>query len=140
MSITTAPASSAEAIHSRGSGTRHARSRFAVSPVAPQPEPQNLTRVKAEVGQRWPTTSLLDILKEAALRIGFTQRFSSVTAHDALDPATLQKRLLLCLYGLGTNTGLKAVSAGDHGASYCDLKRNMAAVGSITWPKLKQAR
>jgi TnpA family transposase len=101
--------------------TRHEQSRFVVSPLAPQPEPQNLTRVKAEVGQRWPTTSLLDILKEAALRIGFTNRFSSVTAHEALDPATLQQRLLLCLYGLGTNTGLKAVSAGDHGAAYRDL-------------------
>ncbi|NNJ12344.1 Tn3 family transposase, partial [Chloroflexales bacterium ZM16-3] len=101
--------------------TRHARSRFVVSPLAPQPEPQNLTRVKAEVGHRWPTTSLLDILKEAALRIGFTNRFSSVTAHEALDPATLQQRLLLCLYGLGTNTGLKAVSASDHGAAYRDL-------------------
>ena len=38
-----------------------------------------------------------------------------------LDRDTLQKRLILALYGLGTNTGLKRVSAGDHGESYKDL-------------------
>jgi TnpA family transposase len=34
----------------------------------------------------------------------------------------LQKRLLLCLFGLGTNTGLTSVSMGNHGASYDHLK------------------
>jgi hypothetical protein len=37
------------------------------------------------------------------------------------DPAMLQKRLLLCLYGLGTNTGLKRVSSGAGAESYPDL-------------------
>jgi TnpA family transposase len=37
------------------------------------------------------------------------------------DPAMLQKRLLLCLYGLGTNTGLKRVSSGTGAESYSDL-------------------
>jgi TnpA family transposase len=39
-----------------------------------------------------------------------------------LDRDVLQKRLLLCLYALGTNTGLKRVSAGDHGETYKDLQ------------------
>ena len=34
---------------------------------------------------------------------------------EVLDREELQKRLLLCLYGLGTNTGLKRVSASDTG-------------------------
>ncbi len=34
----------------------------------------------------------------------------------------LQKRLLLCLYGLGTNVGLKRVAAGDAGSTYSDLR------------------
>ena len=38
-----------------------------------------------------------------------------------MDPTTLQKRLLLCLYGLGTNTGLKRVSSGAGAESYTDL-------------------
>src|SRR6266536_1363064 len=33
----------------------------------------------------------------------------------------LATRLLLCLYALGTNIGLKRMSAGDHGVSYNDL-------------------
>ena len=34
----------------------------------------------------------------------------------------LQKRLLLCLYALGTNTGLKAMSNVDLGSAYSDLR------------------
>lgn len=92
-----------------------------VSPSEPLPEPPHLERLKGELGQRWPMTSLLDILKETDLRVGFTAAFTSVASREVLDRDTLQKRLLLCLYGLGTNTGLKRVSAGDHGESYRDL-------------------
>ena len=35
--------------------------------------------------------------------------------------SVLQPRLLLCLYGLGANTGLKRMSAGELGVSYKDL-------------------
>ena len=38
-----------------------------------------------------------------------------------LDRATLQPRLLRCLYGLGTNAGLKRVLAGDPSFNYHDL-------------------
>jgi TnpA family transposase len=38
-----------------------------------------------------------------------------------LDRATLQPRLLRCLYGLGTNTGLKRVLVGAPELSYPDL-------------------
>ena len=34
---------------------------------------------------------------------------------------SLQQRLLLCLYGLGTNTGLKRLRVGEHGVTYKDL-------------------
>lgn len=43
-----------------------------VTPVDPQPEPKNLASLKAEVGRRWSQIYLLDMLKEADLRIGFT--------------------------------------------------------------------
>jgi TnpA family transposase len=92
-----------------------------VSASEPLPEPPHLGRLKGELGQRWPMTSLLDILKETDLRVGFTAAFTSVASREVLDRGALQKRLLLCLYGLGTNTGLKRVSAGDHGESYRDL-------------------
>ncbi len=94
---------------------------IALSPLEPQPEPAHLEQLKAEVGRRWPMTGLLDMLKEADLRIGFTDLFTSATAREHLDRETLQKRLLLCVYGLGTNIGLRRVSAGDHGQGERDL-------------------
>jgi len=91
-----------------------------LSPLTPQPEPANLLALKAEIAQRWPMTSLLDILKETELRVGFTPAFRSATAWETLERDTLQYRLLLCLYGLGTNTGLKRMQ-GDQDVSYKDL-------------------
>ncbi|NJP22150.1 MAG: Tn3 family transposase [Hydrococcus sp. CRU_1_1] len=93
-----------------------------LSPLEKQPEPVNLLRLKTELVQRWPMTSLLDILKEADLRIDFTSNFKSVASRETLDRETLQKRLLLCLYGLGTNTGLKRVSDGTPDVDYQELR------------------
>lgn len=92
-----------------------------VSPLEAQPEPPQLPQLKAAVQQHWSMLNLLDVLKETDLRVLFTQHLRSVTGRDHLDPATLQRRLLLCLYGLGTNIGLKRVGAGEHGESYRDL-------------------
>ncbi|MGH3450641.1 MAG: transposase, partial [Haloechinothrix sp.] len=38
-----------------------------------------------------------------------------------LGPDVLLERLLLCIYGYGTNTGIRAVAAGEHGHSEDDL-------------------
>lgn len=92
-----------------------------VSPFEPLPDPVNLARLKAEIGVRWPMTSLLNMLKETELQLGITDLFSSVASREQIARPTLQRRLLLCLYGLGTNTGLKRMAAGDHGESYKDL-------------------
>jgi len=94
---------------------------IALSPLDAQPAPPSLLMLKSELSGRWPMTSLLDMLKEADIRVGFTETFKSPTAWESLERAILQPRLLLCLYGLGTNTGLKRMSAGEHGASYKDL-------------------
>lgn len=91
-----------------------------VSPLDPQPEPRNLASLKVEVGNRWSQVYLLDILKEADLRIGFTNLFKSPTSHEILSSETLQIRLLLCLYGLGTNAGIKRVASGAQ-INYRDL-------------------
>ncbi|PGZ44515.1 Tn3 family transposase [Bacillus anthracis] len=94
---------------------------ISVSPLQAQAEPVNLNLVKAEVMKRWPMTNLLDILKEADLRVHLTDMFQTLGNREILDKETLQRRLILCLYGLGTNTGLKRIAAGDHGESYKDL-------------------
>ena len=92
-----------------------------LSPLAPQPEPTNLLALKAEIARRWPMTSWLDVLKETDVRVGLTQCFRSPTAWERLDRTTLQYRLLLTLYGLGTGAGLKRVHMGNPAVAYKDL-------------------
>jgi TnpA family transposase len=97
------------------------QNRIKLSPLDPQPEPANILRMKAELMSRWPMTSLLDVLKETDLRVGFSEVFHSVASREMLDRITLQPRLLRCLYGLGTNAGLKRVIAGASSLTYNDL-------------------
>ena len=47
--------------------------RIALTPLEKQEDPAGLAALKAEIGWRWPMTSLLDMLKEADLRIGIYQ-------------------------------------------------------------------
>ena len=97
------------------------KNRICVTPLEPQPEPTRLSLLKSEVIQRWPMTSLLDVLKEADLRIGFTHHLRTAGDREQLDRSTLQRRLLLCLYGLGTNTGLKRIAGSRPDISYREL-------------------
>jgi len=94
---------------------------ISITPFEAQEEPPSLTALKREIAGRWPMTSLLDVLKEADLRVGFTDHFKTVADREILDRQSLQRRLLLCLYGMGTNTGLKRVSGNRHGISYKEL-------------------
>ncbi|MGI9434932.1 MAG: Tn3 family transposase, partial [Geminicoccaceae bacterium] len=100
---------------------RRGANRIALSPLKPQPEPPGLDALKAEIERRWPMTGLLDVLKETALDTGFLDSFQTSGDYVRLDPETLHRRLLLCLYGLGTNAGLKRVSAASAGVSYKEL-------------------
>jgi TnpA family transposase len=102
-------------ILTRGGGT------ISVAALERQPEPVGLVALKAEMGRRWPMTGLLDMLKEADLRIGFTDAFRTATDHENLSRNVLQQRLLLCLNGLGTNTGLKRMASGQDGVTHKDL-------------------
>ena len=66
-------------------------------------------------------TNLLDVLKETDFRVGFTDEFPPPSPREVLARDELQKRLLLCLYGLGTNTGLKRVRPATTDISHKDL-------------------
>ena len=92
-----------------------------LTPLPPKPAPANIEALKATVADEWPMTGLLDMVKEADLRLGFTDRLRSPTAYEALDRAVLRPRLLLCLNGLGINAGLKRMASVQHEASYRDL-------------------
>src|SRR6266571_2687168 len=101
------PANPKVTLHAQG------KNRIKLSPLDPQPEPAHILRVQAELMSRWPMPSLLDVVQETDLRVGFSDALHSVTAREMLDRAMVQPRLLRCLYGLGPNTGLTRVVAGD---------------------------
>ena len=92
-----------------------------IAPLKAQASPPNWKRIKQEVKRRWHMTTLLDIVKEVDLQVDFASCFNSLAASERLSRAEIQLRLLLCLFGLGTNTGIAAVSMGKHGMSVNDL-------------------
>ena len=58
-----------------------------VTPLAAQPDPPNLTALKAEITATWPMTGLLDMVKEADLRLQFTEALKTPTAYEAMERA-----------------------------------------------------
>jgi TnpA family transposase len=92
-----------------------------LTPVEAQPNPPNLTAFKAELNATWPMTSLLDMVKETDLRLGFTDVLKSPTAYETLERSVLQPRLLLCLHGIGTNAGLQRMAGLESGVTAKDL-------------------
>ena len=94
---------------------------IALSPMDPLVDPPNINALKGDVQSRWPMTSLLEILREADSWSGFTKLFKSIRTSERLTPEQLRKRLLLVLYGLGTNMGLKRIASGNN-VSYKELR------------------
>lgn len=92
-----------------------------LTPLDAQPEPPNLALLKTELNALWPMTSLLDMVKETDLRLGFTGELKSPTSYETMDRSVLQPRLLLCLHGLGTNAGLQRMAGLDSGTTARDL-------------------
>jgi len=100
---------------------KNGKARIYLSPLKPQIDPPNLEALKNELSRRWPATNLLDILKEADLKTQFTRCFTSTASRAALSKDDLSRKLLLTLYGLGTNAGLKSMAAGPNNISYKEL-------------------
>ena len=95
--------------------------RISITPFVPQPEPVGLIDLKGEIGRSWPMTGLLDVLKETALDTRFLDCFESSASREALPPDVRNRRLLLALYALGTNAGLRRVAAGVADVSIDEL-------------------
>jgi hypothetical protein len=64
----------------------------------------------------------LDIFKEADLMIDFTKHFKTSATQERLERSVIRKRLLISLYGIGTNMGLKAVTSNGLDENYTDLE------------------
>jgi hypothetical protein len=90
--------------------TKRGKGWITLSPLPAQPEPKHLPRLKTEILRSFGIVGLLDILKEAAMLTGCLDCFQSTGSREALEPELLHKRLLLCLYGMGTNMGLKRMA------------------------------
>jgi TnpA family transposase len=99
----------------------HANGHIKVSPLQALSKAPTLRYLRAEVQRLWPATNLLDVLKEADYRTGFSQVFKSAATYERMTEQERQARLLLCLYGMGTNTGLNAMAMGESGVSYDQL-------------------
>ena len=103
-------------ISARGSG------RITLSPLPAEAEPRNLRRLKDELRTRWGMVPLLDMLKETVQRVGLVEHFAPAGARGGIDRAVLAERLILCIFGYGTNIGLRAIAAGEHGHTEDELR------------------
>jgi hypothetical protein len=118
--------------------TRRGQPWISVPKLDKLPEPQNLAAVKAEIARRWGTIDLLDILKNADFLTDFTEEFVSVATREVLPRETLRRRLLLCLFTLGTNMGIRQmVATGEHEEDEGALRRVRAS--HITRENLRRA-
>lgn len=87
------------------------------------PEATSLESLKAEVVDRYGTIDLLDILKEADHLTDLTSEFTSVVTREAIPRERLRRRLLLVLFALGTNMGIRQmVATGEHGETEAALR------------------
>ncbi len=95
---------------------------ISLSPLDEQSPPPNLEAIKKQVLEKWQTIELLDFLKETNFRTSFTSVFASTASREHLDADQLTKRLLLCIFAYGTNTGLKRIAASNPDITYEELR------------------
>jgi TnpA family transposase len=118
--------------------TRNGQPWISVPQLEKLPEPKNLAALKAEVQRRWGTIDLLDILKNTDFLTEFTDEFVSVATRENLPRDVLRRRLLLCLFALGTNMGIRQMAAtGEHAEDEGALRRVRAS--HITRDNLRAA-
>ena len=65
---------------------------------------------------------LIDILKANDLRINFTKELETVRKSISILSSDLQKRLLLCIFVIVSNTDLKRISIANADVNYGDLR------------------
>lgn len=103
-------------------GVKAKKPHMYLTPYEAQKESDNIAALKDEITYLWPNTSLLDILKEADLRIGLTSELLAIGGKTILDDKELQQRLLLSLFAIATNTEFNKVCSGVAAISESDLR------------------
>jgi TnpA family transposase len=129
--LTTALSGFEEALASGTAGgvritTRRGRPWISVPRLGRLEDPENVGDLKQEITRRWGIVDLLDVLKESDFLTDFTGEFSSVASREVVPRPVLRRRLLLVLFALGTNVGIKQIVssfAGEHGETEAVLRR-----------------
>lgn len=94
-----------------------------ITPSEAQKEPSNILSLQKEIVNKWSNINLIDVLKETDLRVNFTQQIEPITkSKSSIDARELRKRILLCIYAIGSNTGLKRISIANGDVNYSDLR------------------
>jgi TnpA family transposase len=103
--------------------TRRGEPWFNVPRLDKLEEPAGLGALKAAVVERWGTIDLLDMLKDGDHMTGLTEEFVSVATQERIPREVLRRRLLLVLFALGTNMGIRQIVAtGEHGETEAALR------------------
>jgi hypothetical protein len=84
-----------------------------VTPYDPQQSPKNIPILHQKIVDRWGSISLMDVLKETDLRLGFSEKLKSTLSSERINTYDLTIRKLLCIYGIGTNMGLSRMASGE---------------------------
>ena len=95
---------------------------LSISPSKAQAEPININKLQLEIIKMWGTINLIDIFKEADLDINFTSIMETIAKSKQMNGDEFRKKLLLCLYALGTNAGLRKISIANGDVKYEDLR------------------
>jgi len=93
-----------------------------ITPSEAQQEPENIDKLQNEIVKQFLSINLIDILKECDLLIDFTNEMKTIARSSNISQDDLRKRLLLCIYGIGSNTGLKRISIANGDVKYSDLR------------------
>lgn len=93
-----------------------------ISPSLPQKSPENIIELQQEIIKRWGNINLLDAFKEANIRIGFIDHMETVGRFSRFEIDKLITRLLLGLYAIGSNTGIKRISIANPDAEGSELQ------------------
>lgn len=93
-----------------------------LTPLKAQSEGTLNSVIKKYLQDKWQTINLIDTLKEVQLNIDFTNDFVSYGDKIYLTPQELSERILLAIYGFGTNVGLKHICSGSPHVTYNQLR------------------
>lgn len=96
--------------------------RIIVTPLTAQAESNNIGIIKKYLQEKWEGTNLIDMIKEVDLENHFTHDFISYGEKIYLKPNEISERILLTIFGLGTNVGLKHMCAGNTHVSEHQLR------------------